>query len=91
MLTVKQIVGKSEIEIKRMSLSERIKFQDKLVDDNNHTGVILVDAVVQSHQTVIEGLSFIVTLASEIGFMTQPMLDLRQQLSKYLTHPTAHV
>jgi hypothetical protein len=85
MLTVKDIAGVSELEIKKMRVGDRLALQNQLIKDNEHNAVILVDAVVQSHQTVIEGVCFIETLKNEIGHMTQAMYDMRNQLQAMLS------
>jgi hypothetical protein len=85
MLTVQQITDYTEIQIKQLSLKNRIDLQDDLTRDNNHTAVILIDAVVQSNQTVIDLICAIYTLQTELGYLPIELATCRNFLSTLLT------
>ena len=67
-----------------MKLGERIAHQKKLKADNHHTAVLIVDAVVQGNEKVLDGLLAINALHVEQGSMNYEMQHFRDWLSTLL-------
>jgi len=85
MRTVQQITGYSEIQIKRMSPEQLNRVREDLTAFNNHTAAVLLDAVVQSNQTVMDCLCSLETLHYEMGYGTMEMVQYRAFLDSLLT------
>lgn len=82
--TVKQITGHEADEIKKMTLPKRIQLQDKLTNENQHTVVLIVDAVVQNNIKVLEGLFVIYAFQQELGELTHELYEFRKWLATLL-------
>ena len=67
-----------------MKLGLRIAHQKKLEADNQHTAILIVDAVVQGNEKVLDGLLAIEALHVEQGSMSYEMQHFREWLSTLL-------
>ena len=67
-----------------MKLGERIAHQKKLEANNYHTAVLIVDAVVQGNEKVIDCLLAINALHVEQGDLSHQMYEFRNWLSTLL-------
>ena len=67
-----------------MKLGERIAHQKKLEANNHHTAVLIVDAVVQGNEKVLDGLLAIEALHNEQGDLSHQMYEFRNWLSTLL-------
>ena len=76
--------GLDYYKLRGLPLGERIAVQKKLEADNEHTAVLIVDAVVQGNEKVLDGLLAIEALHVEQGSMSYEMQHFREWLSTLL-------
>lgn len=84
LLTVKDVTGYTEEQIKNFKLPERIAVQDKLTAENAHTAVLLIDAVNQGNIKVAEALLAVHAIHAEQSDMSYEMQHFRDWLSTLL-------
>ena len=82
--SVLAITGLDYYKLRGLPLGERIAFQKKLKADNHHTAVLIVDAVVQGNEKVLDGLLAINALHVEQGDLSHQMYEFRNWLSTLL-------
>ena len=70
--------------LRRLPLGERIAHQKKLEAVNEHTAVLIVDAVVQGNEKVLDGLLAVEALHTELGHINTEMLQFRKWLATLL-------
>lgn len=84
MITVLSQTGYTEEQIKTFYLRERLALQKGLENDNKHTAVLIVDAVVQGNEKVKEGLLVVTEFHLEFGELTHELFEFRNWLSTLL-------
>lgn len=85
MTKIEEITGYTQEQIKAFTFPQRIAAQTKLTDDNQHTAVLLIDAVTQDNQSVTEGLITVHNIHVEQGGICSEMWQFRKWLSTLLT------
>lgn len=84
MLTVLETTGYTEEQIKAFNLPVRLATQAKLTAGNEHTSVLVINAVVQGNEKVKEGLLVIANFQMEFGELSHEMFEFRNWLSSLL-------
>lgn len=84
MLTVEQVTGLTVEHIEALNLPQRIQLQKEMEDKNQHTNVLIVDAIIQKNTKVLESLLIVADFHAQEGYLNHTLYEFRNWLSTLL-------
>lgn len=81
---IKKLLGYTEAEVYNFKLPQRIALQAELTQNNQHTEVLIVGAIVQQNRRVLTGLLVVHAFQLEYGYLNYELGHFRDWLGTLL-------